>query len=573
MELRTPLLAFMALVAGIAVGLLAWTLSPSTGEIASIDGETPQLARAVGEPSEPFQQDSPEAPESGESTTGDRDSDSAPPAALALADDDTTTSGAPSLPGDLPSPTSESLADDSSDAEDSSTAVGRDDSDDSSAFGTDRDSTTTGQTSSSSTSSSSSSSTSSASGTTSSTRDDSIADAPVARPSTPSTEAPAVRTPTTQAPAVRTPSTQAPAVRTPTTQAPAVRTPTTQAPAVRTPTTQAPAPRTPTTQAPAAQSLNTSTVYVSTSGNDSNNGSRQAPVASFERAVQLSNPGHSIVFEPGRYAPIRVVGVNGTAANPIRIVGNSNVEFRSTSYSREAGVLVKDSNNVEITGITVRHALWGVYIQNSHGIELHNSDIGDIGQEAVRIKDASSNILVQGNTIADTGRRTDNDHANGEGVYIGTGTPSNVDHVRNVTVRNNTIARLTDEAIDIKIPSTNVLIEGNTISEVHTQTTGAIVVHLNNRSTSNPNIAIQGNTVRNVTRSSPYRDGNCIVTETTVRIANNTLQNCQHRGIFVQGSSGTATILNNSLINTGSLGAIVNDGKGQAISSSNNQIR
>jgi len=139
--------------------------------------------------------------------------------------------------------------------------------------------------------------------------------------------------------------------------------------------------------------------------------------------VAIADPGDSIVFQSGTHDALRIVGVSGTEQNPIRIFAANGAEFRSGSYSREAGILVRDSRNIEIVGVTVRHALWGVYIQNSHGISLLASDIRDIGQEVVRIKDGSSNILIEGNTIADSGRRTDNSHANGEGVYIGTGSP------------------------------------------------------------------------------------------------------------------------------------------------------
>ena len=363
--------------------------------------------------------------------------------------------------------------------------------------------------------------------------------------------------------AVRTTTTTTTAApRTTTTAAP--RTTTTTAAPRRTTTTAVP--RTTTTAAPNAASA----VHVSTNGSDSNNGSSSSPVASFERALQIADPGEPIVFAPGQYNALRLTDIQGSRQNPIQIVGSPGVEFRSGSYSREAGILVRNSSNIEIIGVSVRHALWGVYIDNAHGISLLNSDIRDIGQEIVRIKGGSSDILVEGNTIADSGRRTDNSHANGEGVYIGTGTPSNVDRVTDVTVRNNVITRLTDEAIDIKIPSTNVTIVGNTITDVHTQTTGAVVIHLNSRTSADSNILIDGNTISDVTRSTPYLDGNCIVAAATATIQNNTISNCQHRGIFVQGSAGTATVRNNNLSNTGSIGGVVDGGSGLSLVASNN---
>jgi hypothetical protein len=198
------------------------------------------------------------------------------------------------------------------------------------------------------------------------------------------------------------------------------------------------------------------------------------------------------------------------------------------------------------------------------------SDVADVGQEGIRVKGGSTNIHLESNTIADTGRRTDNGRANGEGIYIGTGSPGGVDDVRNVSIINNRILRTTDEAIDVKRPSSNIEIIGNTISDVVTNTSGAIVVHLNGDQDGDPGIIIEQNVIRNVTKSSPHRDGNCIVSQVTVRIVNNVLDGCQHRGIFLRGNAGTATVLHNTLIDAGSIGSVVSEGRGMDIVSQNN---
>ena len=132
--------------------------------------------------------------------------------------------------------------------------------------------------------------------------------------------------------------------------------------------------------------------------------------------------------------------------------------------------------------MTVRQALWGIYVEGSSGISILNNDVADIGQEAIRVKSGSNNVLIDGNRIADTGRRTDLGVPNGEGIYIGTGSPSGVDHVNNVVISNNVLSNIRDEAVDIKLPATNVSVVDNTISNVVTHTSGAIVVHLNNTS-------------------------------------------------------------------------------------------
>ncbi len=312
-------------------------------------------------------------------------------------------------------------------------------------------------------------------------------------------------------------------------------------------------------------------VFVAPNGNDgrSGEGAGQA-VASLDRALSILAPGGTVVFQPGTYGPLKIDGVNGSAGSPIRLEAAGAVEFRDDDYRSGAGILIRNSQHIEVVGMTVRRALWGFYIENAHHITVRANNVGDIGQEGIRIKGGSSNIRIDGNTVADTGRRTDKGEANGEGIYIGTGTPAGVDHVKNIVVINNRIMRTTDEAVDVKRPATNIDIIGNSISDVVTQTSGAIVVHLNGDQGGDPKINVERNVIRNVTRSSPYRDGNCIVAQVTVRIVNNVLQNCQHRGIFLRGSGGTATVMHNTLFNTGSLGTVVNEGRGMRVVSENN---
>ena len=395
---------------------------------------------------------------------------------------------------------------------------------------------------------------------------------PTTAPAAPTTATPTTRTPTTRTPATRPPTTRPTTTRPPTTTT--TRVPTTRAPndrdapstnaatrfegAPQTTTTTA-APTTTTTAVPTRLSV----VRVSTSGNDSNSGAAGSAVATLDRALDLVAEGGTVEFEAGTYAPLRLIGVND-----VTIRGNGNVSFVGTGYTREAGILVQNSRDIDITGIAVRRALWGIYVAESHRVTLQNNNVSDVGQEAIRVKDASTDVVIDGNSISQTGRRSSS--ANGEGIYIGTGSPGGVDRVSNVSIINNQISNTTDEAIDIKDATTNIVIRGNTISNVTTRTTGAIVVHVNGSTSSNPNVTIEQNVVSGVRRDSPFRDGNCIVTHVTTRIINNVLHNCEHRGIHLAGSSGQATVLHNTLINAGSIGAIVDEGRGMNVISQNN---
>ncbi len=311
-------------------------------------------------------------------------------------------------------------------------------------------------------------------------------------------------------------------------------------------------------------------VFVAVDGTDSNTGeSAEAALATIGTALTRVEPGGEIFLEPGVYPPLELVNLRGTEDAPIRITALPGVEVRGTGYTADAGISVVESEHLQLRGFTVRQALWGIYVDDSHHLVLEGNDVADIGQEAVRIKNESSHVHIEGNRIADTGRRTDVE-PNGEGIYLGTGTPGGVDAVDSITIVDNDLTGIRDEAIDVKRPVTNVEIRNNRISDVVTATSGAIVVHLNGDGPGDPNIVIEGNIIRNVTRSSPFFDGNCIVTQTTTRIVNNVLHGCQHRGIYVRGDAGVATILHNTFIDTGEIGVIISDERGMDILALNN---
>lgn len=309
-----------------------------------------------------------------------------------------------------------------------------------------------------------------------------------------------------------------------------------------------------------------STVRISVTGNDSNRGGAGAPVASLERAVQLVAPGGEIQFEPGVYGPLRLVGLKD-----VSLTGGSGVVISDDSYSGVAGIHIERSHNINISDMAIHQSLWGIYVSDSHSISLQGNTISDVGQEAIRLKDGTSDVLIFDNTISETGRRSPD--SNGEGIYIGTGSPGGVDVVSDVIIEGNRISNTTDEAVDIKTPSRNIMIRSNHIFDIVTQTTGAVVLHLNAMTSTDPNITVDGNLISNVSRSSEFRDGNCIVAHTTVTIVNNVVSNCEHRGIHLAGSMGKATVINNMLSNTGSLGVIVDEGLGMAVEISNNSER
>ena len=290
-----------------------------------------------------------------------------------------------------------------------------------------------------------------------------------------------------------------------------------------------------------------------------------------DAALDILAPGGTIVLGPGVHPPIHLDGVAGDPTRPLRIVGAEGAVVRGESHSADAALLITGSTHLEIRDVRAEHALWGIMVESSQNIEIVQNVIQDIGQEAIRVRDGSSHIQIIENTISNTGRRTDIASPNGEGIYIGTGTPSGVDVVTEIDILRNNIFGVADEAIDIKLAVSDVRIADNRISDVATATSGAIVIHLNAPPNAvDPNIILERNIIRDVTRTSPYLDGNCIVAATTVTIVNNIIHGCEHRGIYLRGEGGIATILHNTLIDTGTEGALVDEFPSSTVVSQNN---
>jgi hypothetical protein len=117
-------------------------------------------------------------------------------------------------------------------------------------------------------------------------------------------------------------------------------------------------------------------------------------------------------------------------------------------------------------GFTVRNSQKGVMADGTNHAVISGLTVEQIGDEAIHLRKFSSDNVVEGNTIRDTGQRKDKF---GEGVYIGTansnwatitgGAPDTSD--RNV-VRNNTISATTAESIDLKEGTTGGTVTGNT---------------------------------------------------------------------------------------------------------------
>jgi hypothetical protein len=158
------------------------------------------------------------------------------------------------------------------------------------------------------------------------------------------------------------------------------------------------------------------TYYVSPTGNNSNTGSADSPWLTIQNAVNIVQPGDTVIVRAGSYAGFILgwdVPEAGTASKPITFEADPNaaagsVVINAKNYETHAGIdLEPGCDYITISGFT---------IDDSGGI----TDSLDHGEG---IKVAANNDVITGNTIS--------------GIVYGFGMIA--DNATNVALRNNTI--------------------------------------------------------------------------------------------------------------------------------------
>ncbi len=299
---------------------------------------------------------------------------------------------------------------------------------------------------------------------------------------------------------------------------------------------------------------------------------------SLQQALRSAEPGDVFVLLGGSYNPISISGLHGTAAAPIVIEASSPtraVRFETNSHSSGTAVRVSESSHLEIRDIHVRHSLFGIVVDDSSDVLIDSVDVADVGQEAIRVRasgSVSERITIRNSRIGDTGNRSGSDSGGepystyGEGIYLGDGS-SESELVRDVRIINNEIYDTSTEAIDVKYPVRQVLIDGNVIRDVATGTSGAVAIHVNGSADRrDPDVRVRGNTFRNISDRTPYRDGNAITMATSVTVDSNTFSNIADHAVRIDSnrpSGATITVQvpsNNSFSDVGRQNVVVYGG-------------
>lgn len=183
-------------------------------------------------------------------------------------------------------------------------------------------------------------------------------------------------------------------------------------------------------------------------------------------ALAGAQPGDSIRVGPGTYDGNWIATTAGTEQAPVWLCGDGAV-LTNGGITGSYGLWLNGASWWHVRGLEVTAATKGIVVDNASHVEIASNVIHDIGDEGIHLRTFTTDSVVSGNTIHDTGQRRDKF---GEGVYVGSangnwsvytgGQPDTSD--RNV-VQGNTIHGTTAEPVDIKEGTSNVQVLSNAL--------------------------------------------------------------------------------------------------------------
>ena len=182
---------------------------------------------------------------------------------------------------------------------------------------------------------------------------------------------------------------------------------------------------------------------------------------------------------------------------------------------------------------------------------IHNAANTKGAAITIRNATGTGNITIEGNEI--TRIDVDGSGSSrGEGIYIGEGNNSS-HYSQDVTVRGNFVHDMNGEAIDVKRASRNILIEYNKIDNIDVYSQGALTLSLDNLRSQNYNadITVRRNVISNV--KTLAKDGNAIVVAGDSVIEENLIFNVAKHAIDIyddaNGPTKKVTLKNNIIWN------------------------
>jgi nitrous oxidase accessory protein NosD len=187
---------------------------------------------------------------------------------------------------------------------------------------------------------------------------------------------------------------------------------------------------------------------------------------SLQLALEEARPGQLIRLADGRYQGSFVATAQARLEAPIRLCGTRAAILDGGEIDGDYTLHLSGASFWHVSGFTVIGGQKGVMVDAGVGNRIEGLLVTSMGDEAVHLRTHSTDNVVVGNTIRDTGLRKPK---YGEGIYVGTAesnwcqiTDCEPDRSDRNVVEGNDIAGTTAEAVDIKEGTSDGVLRGNT---------------------------------------------------------------------------------------------------------------
>ncbi|NGO12325.1 hypothetical protein G5C60_33165 [Streptomyces sp. HC44] len=188
--------------------------------------------------------------------------------------------------------------------------------------------------------------------------------------------------------------------------------------------------------------------------------------ASLEEALADAGPGDSIRLADATYEGRFKATTPGTADQPVYVCGGPGAVIDGGGTDGGYGFHLDGAAYWRLVGFTVHNSQKGVMADRVQGSVIQGLTVEQIGDEAIHLRNFSTDNLVLNNTVRHTGKRKDKF---GEGVYIGTAESNwctvsdcKPDASNRNVISGNDISATTAESIDIKEGTSDGKVIGNT---------------------------------------------------------------------------------------------------------------
>ena len=183
-------------------------------------------------------------------------------------------------------------------------------------------------------------------------------------------------------------------------------------------------------------------------------------------ALSSAAPGTVIDLADGTYQGQFTGTAVGTADQPVYLCGGPGAVLDGGTTGKGYVLHIQGSAYWHLVGFTVQNGQKGVVLDHTQHSTVQGLTVRRIGDEAIHLREFSSDNLVLGNTVEDTGLNRDK---YGEGVYLGSAksnwcslTNCRPDTSDRNTVKDNVFDRTTAENVDVKEGTTGGSILDNT---------------------------------------------------------------------------------------------------------------